>query len=51
MFKNAQCEMKAKGMKLAYAYEGDCVHNSGTLFTYEWSYNNANFASITLTWV
>ena len=22
--------MKAKGMKLAYAYEGDCVHNSGS---------------------
>ena len=24
-----QCEMKSKGTKLAYAYEGDCVHNSG----------------------
>jgi len=24
--------MKAKGMKLAYAYEGDCVHNSGIYF-------------------
>merc|ERR1711970_1570170 len=28
MFKNAECEMKSKGLKLAFAYDGECVHNS-----------------------